>query len=108
MNEVLKGLKVKIFADGADLESLLALAENPWITGFTTNPTLMRKAGLTDYPGFAREVLRNITEPADLVRGVRRRPADDPRPGARDRLVGPERLRQDPRSRPPPGSPRPR
>ena len=62
MNDVLKGLKVKIFADGADLESLLALAENPWIAGFTTNPTLMRKAGLTDYPGFAREVLRTITD----------------------------------------------
>ncbi len=62
MNDAVKGLKVKIFADGADLDSLLALAANPWITGFTTNPTLMRKAGLTDYPGFAREVLRHITD----------------------------------------------
>jgi transaldolase len=62
MNEALRGLKVKIFADGADLDGLLALAANPWIKGFTTNPTLMRKAGLTDYPGFAREVLRHITD----------------------------------------------
>lgn len=60
MNEALEGLK--IFADGADLDSLLALAEKPYITGFTTNPTLMRKAGITDYPGFAREVLRHITD----------------------------------------------
>lgn len=60
MNDALKGLK--IFADGADLDSLLTLAEKPWITGFTTNPTLMRKAGVTDYPGFAREVLRHITD----------------------------------------------
>jgi transaldolase len=62
MNDALRALKVKIFADGADLESLLELAANPWIQGFTTNPTLMRKAGLTDYPGFAREVLRSITD----------------------------------------------
>ena len=60
MNDALKGLK--IFADGADLDSLLALAEKPYITGFTTNPTLMRKAGVTDYPGFAREVLRHIAD----------------------------------------------
>ncbi len=60
MNDALKGLK--IFADGADLDSLLALAQKPYITGFTTNPTLMRKAGVTDYPGFAREVLSHITD----------------------------------------------
>jgi transaldolase len=62
VNDALRALKVKIFADGADLDSLLALAANPWIKGFTTNPTLMRKAGLTDYPGFAREVLRHISD----------------------------------------------
>lgn len=60
MNATLKGLK--IFADGADLDGLLALADTPWITGFTTNPTLMRKAGITDYPRFAREVLARITD----------------------------------------------
>jgi transaldolase len=53
-------LQVKIFADGADLDSLLALAANPLIKGFTTNPTLMRKAGVADFEGFAREVLEHI------------------------------------------------
>jgi len=62
MNEVLRGLRVKIFADGADLDGILNLAGRPWIKGFTTNPTLMRKAGITDYAGFAREVLELITD----------------------------------------------
>jgi transaldolase len=55
-------LRVKIFADGADLESMLELAANPIIKGFTTNPTLMRKAGIEDYSGFARRVLEHITD----------------------------------------------
>ena len=50
-------LTVKIFADGADVASIRALSAKPWIKGFTTNPTLMRKAGVGDYRGFAREVL---------------------------------------------------
>jgi transaldolase len=54
-------LKVKIFADGADLDSMLDLAANPRIKGFTTNPTLMRKAGIDDYRSFARRVLDKIT-----------------------------------------------
>ncbi|HEX3804243.1 MAG TPA: transaldolase [Solirubrobacteraceae bacterium] len=54
-------LAVKIFADGADLDAILALAENERITGFTTNPTLMRKVGLTDYEAFARELLEHVT-----------------------------------------------
>ena len=44
---------MKIFADGADLEGIIALAEDPLIAGFTTNPTLMRKAGVSDYEAFA-------------------------------------------------------
>jgi transaldolase len=57
------GLKhVKIFADGADLESMVTLAERPEIAGFTTNPTLMRKSGITDYEAFARKVLAAITD----------------------------------------------
>lgn len=55
-------LKVKIFADGADLNSILRLAEEPYIGGFTTNPTLMRKAGVTHYETFAREVLSHIKD----------------------------------------------
>jgi transaldolase len=57
----LADLRVKIFADGADRNEMLALAQNPLIKGFTTNPTLMRKAGVVDYAKFADEVLRSIT-----------------------------------------------
>jgi len=55
-------LKVKIFADGADKTSILELAKNPWIRGFTTNPTLMRKAGITDYESFGRELASEIPD----------------------------------------------
>ena len=55
-------LNVKIFADGADLKGISNLSRNPVIKGFTTNPTLMRKAGIQDYRGFAREVLGIIGE----------------------------------------------
>jgi transaldolase len=58
----IEALSVKIFADGADLPGMLDLYRRPYIKGFTTNPTLMRKAGLTDYPAFAREVLRAIPD----------------------------------------------
>jgi transaldolase len=52
--------RVKIFADGADRASILELAANPLIKGFTTNPTLMRKAGITDYESFGRSLAREI------------------------------------------------
>ena len=55
-------LNTKIYADGADLDGLLALAAQPHITGFTTNPTLMRKAGIGDYATFAKQVLEHITD----------------------------------------------
>ena len=55
-------LRVKIFADGADLASIRALGRLPYIKGFTTNPTLMSRAGLRDYRAFAREVLAEITD----------------------------------------------
>jgi transaldolase len=55
-------LNVKIFADGADLDSILALSADARIAGFTTNPTLMWKAGLTDYEEFAKRLLERITE----------------------------------------------
>jgi len=54
--------RVKIFADGADLEGMVALAGRPEIAGFTTNPTLMRKSGVTDYEGFAKKILETITD----------------------------------------------
>jgi transaldolase len=58
---VIDQLRVKIFADGADVQGIRALAADPRIAGFTTNPTLMHKAGLTDYERFGRELLEHIT-----------------------------------------------
>jgi transaldolase len=55
-------LRTKIFADGAELEDMLALYRQPYIKGFTTNPTLMRKAGITDYRAFARQVVTTIPD----------------------------------------------
>jgi transaldolase len=55
-------LTVKIFADGADKAGMLELYRHPLVKGFTTNPTLMRKAGITDYEAFARELLRVIPD----------------------------------------------
>jgi transaldolase len=55
-------LNIKIFADGAEKAGMLELAKKPYIKGFTTNPTLMRKAGVTDYAQFAREILSAITD----------------------------------------------
>jgi transaldolase len=54
--------RTKIFADGADRASILELAANPLIKGFTTNPTLMRKAGITDYESFGKSLARDIPE----------------------------------------------
>ena len=54
--------KTKIFADGAELDGMLAMYREPHIKGFTTNPTLMRKAGITDYREFARQVLAAIPD----------------------------------------------
>jgi transaldolase len=59
---MLDQISTRIFADGADLEGILALAADPRIAGFTTNPTLMRKVGLTDYGRFAQELLERVTE----------------------------------------------
>jgi transaldolase len=58
----MKSFRTKIFADGADIRGMLDMAANPLIAGFTTNPTLMRKAGVTDYPAFAREIVRAIPD----------------------------------------------
>ena len=53
---------VKLFADGADKAGILEMYQNPRIDGFTTNPTLMRKAGITDYFAFAKDLLREIAD----------------------------------------------
>ena len=55
-------LKIKLFADGADKAGMLEMYRNPVIRGFTTNPTLMRKAGIRDYEAFAREILAAIPD----------------------------------------------
>ena len=61
MKRTLKDLAVKIYADGADKAGMLQLNANPLIQGLTTNPTLMRKAGVTDFEAFARDILQTIT-----------------------------------------------
>jgi transaldolase len=60
--KTLKDLRVKLFADGADEKGMLELNANPLIKGMTTNPSLMRKAGIKDYEKFAGEILKTITE----------------------------------------------
>ena len=55
-------MKVKIFADGADRAGIERLAADPGISGFTTNPTLMRQAGIVDYESFAHEILEIVTD----------------------------------------------
>jgi len=55
-------LKIKLFADGADLQSMVEMASKPYIQGLTTNPTLMRKAGVSDYVSFAKSVLKEIKD----------------------------------------------
>jgi transaldolase len=62
MKRTLKELSIKIFADGADKKGMLDLYANPLIQGMTTNPTLMRKAGIADFEVFARDILTGITD----------------------------------------------
>jgi transaldolase len=59
---MLNNLKIKLFADGANLEDMLRLYALPYIQGFTTNPTLMKKAGIVDYAAFAQQVLAQIPD----------------------------------------------
>jgi transaldolase len=58
----IQSLKVKIFADGADMPEMLQMYSKPFIKGLTTNPTLMRKAGISNYRAFAREILAQIKD----------------------------------------------
>ena len=58
----LMSLNVKLFADGADIAGIGEMATNPLIKGFTTNPTLMRKAGIVDYKAFALQVLKVVPD----------------------------------------------
>ena len=58
----MNNLKVKIYADGADLNSMLKEYDKGLVRGFTTNPSLMKKAGVKDYKGFGKEVVSKITD----------------------------------------------
>jgi len=58
----IKDLKIKIFADGADIKEMVEAYKKGTVKGFTTNPTLMKKHGITDYESFAKEVLKNIPD----------------------------------------------
>jgi transaldolase len=59
---ILEKLPIKIFADGADLDGIVDLSRRPYIQGLTTNPTLMRKVGITDYEAFAKSVLQKVKD----------------------------------------------
>jgi transaldolase len=60
MTPSINQLRIKIYADGAELSGMLKMAQKPYISGFTTNPTLMHKVGIRDYRGFAHEVIAAI------------------------------------------------
>ena len=62
MTPTLDVLRIKIFADGADKAGMLEMARKPYIAGLTTNPTLMRKAGIVDYRAFAQEIVSAIPD----------------------------------------------
>ena len=56
----LSDLKVKLFTDGADKAQIVEMAKHPWIAGFTTNPSLLKKAGVRDYEAYARELVAAV------------------------------------------------
>lgn len=58
----IQDLKIRLFADGADKQGMLDMLAKPYIKGFTTNPTLMRKAGVQDYEAFAKDILSSIKD----------------------------------------------
>jgi len=82
IHNLIDHLMIKIYADGADIDSMTALAAQQHISGLTTNPTLMRQAGIRDYVAFAHDVLARVTtkpisfevfadEPAEMIRQAR-------------------------------------
>lgn len=58
----IQDLSIKIFADGADIDGMVEISRNPLIKGFTTNPTLMRKAGVADYEAFASKIVSALPD----------------------------------------------
>ena len=90
----LASLKVKLFTDGADKAQIVEMAKQAWIAGFTTNPSLLKKAGVSDYAGYARELVAAVPDrhisfevfSDDIPEMVAQAP--------RHRDLGQERLRQ--------------
>ena len=80
MTPSVASLKVKIFADGADKAGMLEMAAKPWIAGLTTNPTLMRKAGIADYRAFAKEWLKGKHDGLPLDEALEQMAKDHPNP----------------------------
>jgi len=62
MTHSLATLKVKLFTDGADKAQIVEMAKNDWISGFTTNPSLLKKAGVSDYESYARELVAAVPD----------------------------------------------
>lgn len=62
MTITLADLKVKLFTDGADKAQIVEMAKNKWIAGFTTNPSLLKKAGVTDYQAYARDIVEAVPD----------------------------------------------
>src|SRR5436309_14987464 len=58
----LSDLKVKLFTDGADRAQIVEMAKQPWINGFTTNPSLLKKAGVRDYATYARDLVAAVPD----------------------------------------------
>ena len=58
----LSDLKVKLFTDGADKAQILDMAKQPWIAGFTTNPSLLKKAGVKDYAAYGRDLVAAVPD----------------------------------------------
>src|SRR5207302_4503071 len=58
----LSDLRIKLFTDGADKAQILDMAKQPWIRGFTTNPSLLKKAGVADYEAYARDLVAAVPD----------------------------------------------
>src|SRR4051812_9878109 len=61
-HRTLRDLKVKIFTDGAEKAQIVEMAKQPWIAGFTTNPSLLKKAGVNDYESFGRDLVAAVPD----------------------------------------------
>src|SRR5882757_10542272 len=62
MATTLKDLKIKLFTDGADKAQIVEMAKNSWIAGFTTNPSLLKKAGVKDYAAYGSDLVRAVPD----------------------------------------------